>query len=159
MACGRRYSEGNKETATTTHLRQEACELNVQPSSHWDDGAAAVFPTNVSPAIRSVIEFIEQNFADPIPLAELASLCGLSLHRFVTVFRSQVGIPPHQYVCRTRVKEARTLLRQGIPPAAVALDTGFCDQSHLSRHFKRQCGITPGHFAGSRAVRAGASAP
>jgi transcriptional regulator GlxA family with amidase domain len=113
----------------------------------------------VSPSIRAVIAFIEENFAEPIPLAELAALCGLSLHRFVTVFRSQVGIPPHQYVCRTRVKEARTLLRQGVPPAAVALDTGFCDQSHLSRHFKRQCGITPGHFAGSRAVRAGATAP
>lgn len=137
--------------------------MNIQPISHsgphWDDGAPAPLSANVSPSIRAVIDFIERNFADPIPLAELASLCGLSLHRFVTVFRSQVGIPPHQYVCRTRVKEARALLRQGIPPAAVALDTGFCDQSHLSRHFKRQCGITPGHFAGSRAVRAGATAP
>jgi transcriptional regulator GlxA family with amidase domain len=135
--------------------------LHIQPiahsSPHWDD-TAAVLSANISPSIRAVIDFIEQNFADPIPLADLASLCGLSLHRFVTVFRSQVGIPPHQYVCRTRVKQARALLRQGIPPAAVALDTGFCDQSHLSRHFKRQCGITPGHFAGSRAVRAGATA-
>lgn len=128
------------------------------PIPHWDDGAAAP-SANVSPAIRTVIEFIERNFADPIPLAGLASLCGLSLHRFVTVFRSQVGIPPHQYVCRTRVKEARTLLRQGVPAAAVALDTGFCDQSHLSRHFKRQCGITPGHFVGSHATRAEATAP
>lgn len=131
----------------------------MRPISHsisqWDDGVAAPF-ANVSPAIRTVIDFIEQNFAEPIPLAELASLCGLSLHRFVTVFRSQVGIPPHQYVCRTRVKEARTLLRQGVPAAAVALDTGFCDQSHLSRHFKRQCGITPGHFVGNRGTRAAA---
>ena len=132
--------------------------MNLQQNAHWDDGAAAPSSAKMSPSIRAAIAFIEQNFADPIPLAGLASMSGLSLHRFVTVFRSQVGIPPHQYVCRTRVRRARTLLSQGVPPAAVALDTGFCDQSHLSRHFKRQCGITPGHFAGSRAPRAGATA-
>jgi transcriptional regulator GlxA family with amidase domain len=120
-----------------------------------DEDAA---PAHVSPGIRAVLDFIERNFAEPITLAELATLCGLSLCRFVTVFRSQVGIPPHQYVCRVRVKEARALLRQGVPLAAVAFDTGFCDQSHLSRHFKRQCGITPGHFAGTRAGRATAGA-
>ena len=66
--------------------------------------------------IRAAIAFIEQHYADPIPLSELASRSGLSLHRFVTVFRCQVGIPPHQYVCRTRVQQARTLLSQGVPP-------------------------------------------
>ena len=76
-------------------------------------------------------------------------MAGLSLHRFITVFRSQVGIPPHRYVCRTRVRRRAHLLRRGVPAAVVAIDTGFCDQSHLSRHFKRHCGITPGHFAGS----------
>jgi transcriptional regulator GlxA family with amidase domain len=106
----------------------------------------------VSPSIEAVIAFIETNFAQPLCLADLAALCGLSLHRFVTVFRSQVGIPPHQYVCRTRVRQAQHLLRQGVPAALVAVDTGFCDQSHLSRHFKRHCGITPSHFAGRRSA-------
>jgi transcriptional regulator GlxA family with amidase domain len=130
----------------------------MQPITEWTfDDTLPQLPS-VSPAIRRVLEFIEQNFARPITLAELASLCGLSLCRFVTVFRSQVGIPPHQYLCRTRVRRARALLRQGVPLAAVALDTGFCDQSHLSRHFKRQCGITPGHFAGSRADRPASAA-
>jgi len=113
---------------------------------HFTDHASPGRDT-ITPAIRRVIDFIERNYAEPIKLADLATLCGLSLHRFVTVFRQQVGVPPHQYVCRMRVRQARTLLRQGVPLAAVALDTGFCDQSHLSRHFKRQCGITPGHFA------------
>jgi transcriptional regulator GlxA family with amidase domain len=133
-------------------------ETIMQPITEWTfDDTLPQLPS-VSPAIRRVLEFIEQNFARPITLAELASLCGLSLCRFVTVFRSQVGIPPHQYLCRTRVRRARALLRQGVPLAAVALDTGFCDQSHLSRHFKRQCGITPGHFAGSRADRPASAA-
>ncbi len=130
----------------------------MQPVIDWTDSAEPPMPANVSPAIRSVIDFIERNFADQITLAELAALCGLSLHRFVTVFRAQVGIPPHRYLCRVRVRQARALLRQGLPLAAVAFDTGFCDQSHLSRHFKRQCGITPGHFAGIRALRTDAAA-
>ena len=117
----------------------------------WDDdGALPGTARAVSPSIRGVIEFIEANFSQALSMAELAGLCGLSLHRFITVFRSQVGIPPHQYICRTRVRQARLLLRQGVPAAAVAIDTGFCDQSHLSRHFKRQCGVTPGRFTGAR---------
>lgn len=115
----------------------------------WDD-ASPTPPGAVSPPIQSVLEFIEANFAQPLAMADLAGLCGLSLHRFVTVFRCQVGIPPHQYICRTRVRQARRLLTQGIPAASVAIDTGFCDQSHLSRHFKRQCGVTPGRFTGAR---------
>lgn len=104
-------------------------------------------PDSVGPAIRRVLDHIDENFADPLPLADLAEIARLSLHRLVTVFRSQVGIPPHQYLCRIRVQHARNLLRQGLPAASVAIDSGFCDQSHLSRHFKRQCGVTPGHFA------------
>jgi transcriptional regulator GlxA family with amidase domain len=103
----------------------------------------------MSPGIRAAVAYIEANYADPITLAELSQMAGLSLHRFVTVFRGQVGVPPHQFVCRTRVGQARALLRQGLPPAAVAVDTGFCDQSHLSRHFKRFCGTTPGSYLNS----------
>ncbi len=114
----------------------------------WDESDAVPMPANISPGIRAVLDFIEQNFAEPLTLAELASLAGLSLHRFVTVFRGQVGLPPHRYVCRLRVRHARRLLRAGMPLAAVAIDAGLRDQSHLSRHFTRQCGVAPGHFAG-----------
>ena len=108
--------------------------------------SAAHHPGALSPGIRAAVVYIEANFAEPVTLAELSLLAGLSLHRFVTVFREQVGIPPHQFVCRTRIDQARTLLRQGLPPAAVAVDTGFCDQSHMSRHFKRIFGTTPGSY-------------
>ncbi len=125
----------------------------MQINREWDhDVLLHPAPQTVSPSIRTVLEFIETNFSRSIALSELAALCGLSLHRFVTVFRSQVGIPPHQYVCRARVRHARHLLRQGLPPAAVAIDAGFCDQSHMSRHFTSQCGITPGHFASGPAA-------
>ena len=114
-------------------------------STVWDQLPET--PRALSPGIRRAVAHIEENYADPIRLADLAVIAGLSLFRFVTVFRTQLGIPPHRYMCRVRVRAARALLRRGMPLAVVALETGFFDQSHLSRHFKRQCGVTPGLFA------------
>ena len=45
-------------------------------------------------------------------------------------------------------KEAKGKVESsGIPPARVAFETGFADQSHLTRQFKRFTGVTPGHFS------------
>lgn len=103
--------------------------------------------TTVSPAIRDVLRFMEENLAEPLTLAQLARICDLSVYRFATVFRQETGIPPHQYLCRLRILHAQELLRQGTSPATAAMESGFFDQSHLSRHFKRFCGLTPGRFA------------
>jgi AraC-like DNA-binding protein len=45
-----------------------------------------------------------------------------------------------------RVRHAQALLRQGATLASAASESGFCDQSHLSRRFKRLCGMTPGQY-------------
>jgi AraC-like DNA-binding protein len=73
-------------------------------------------------------------------------VAGLSVWRFATVFREQVGVSPHRYICRLRVERAQALLRAGMSPAEAASEAGFYDQSHLSRHFKNLCGMTPGQY-------------
>lgn len=103
--------------------------------------------SSISSSIREALSFMEANFAEPLTLAQLARLSNLSVFRFATVFRREVGLPPHKYLCRLRVSHAQSLLRQGTSPATVAIDSGFFDQSHLCRHFKRLCGVTPGQFA------------
>ncbi|CAM5537911.1 AraC family transcriptional regulator OS=Streptomyces fumanus OX=67302 GN=GCM10018772_29740 PE=4 SV=1 [Streptomyces fumanus] len=45
-----------------------------------------------------------------------------------------------------RVERARQLLLAGRAPADVATATGFYDQAHLTRHFKRLVGVTPGRY-------------
>ncbi len=63
------------------------------------------------------------------------------------VFCKQVGLPPHAYLVQTRVARAKVLLSMRLPIAQVAADTGFTDQSHLNRHFKRIVGVTPRQYA------------
>ncbi|ESU46140.1 AraC family transcriptional regulator [Streptomyces sp. HCCB10043] len=62
-------------------------------------------------------------------------------------------MPPHQYVTARRVDLARRLLLEGVSPGEAAGAVGFHDQSHLTRHFKRIAGTTPGRFARSREAR------
>jgi AraC-like DNA-binding protein len=93
--------------------------------------------------INEARAFIEAHFDEPMTLAQLADLCALSVPRFATVFRQQVGLSPYRYLCGLRIQKAQALLLAGVPGSTVAAEVGFFDQSHLARHFKRLCGMTP----------------
>ena len=60
-----------------------------------------------------------------------------------------MGIPPHRYLTGRRLDRARRMLLAGRRPAEVAVEVGFHDQAHLTRHFKRMLGVTPGAYAAS----------
>lgn len=109
-------------------------------------GGDEAVPGRASPGIRLALDHIERNFTESIYLDDLAALAGLSVCRFVTVFRRQVGLTPHRFICHRRIRYAKALLREGTPLAMVAMEAGFFDQSHLSRHFKSLCGTTPGRY-------------
>jgi AraC-like DNA-binding protein len=64
----------------------------------------------------------------------------------IRTFRRTVGMPPHRYLIQIRVREAKRLIREGWPLAEVAAETGFADQSHLTRQFKSLTGLTPGQL-------------
>jgi len=105
-------------------------------------------------AVRLIRDYLETQYAEPVTLAQLASLAGLSPYHVVRVVRAELGLPPHAYLTQVRVMQAKKLLRLGMPIPQVALEAGFVDQSHLTRHFKRQVGVTPGQFApGSKNVQ------
>ncbi|MDR6874046.1 AraC-like DNA-binding protein [Bosea sp. BE125] len=103
-------------------------------------------PPGINPGIRRALVHIERHFTDSVYLEDLAVLAGLSVCRFVTVFRRQVGLTPHRFICHRRIRHAKALLREGVPMAQAASEAGFFDQSHLSRHFKSICGVTPGRY-------------
>lgn len=105
-----------------------------------------------SSSISRALHFMEQNFVEPVSLSQLAAIANLTLFRFAAVFRKEVGMPPYRYLSYLRVEQAKTLLEQGVPAAVAAAETGFFDQSHMYRHFKRICGVTPSQYMAATAV-------
>ncbi|GAA1901777.1 helix-turn-helix transcriptional regulator [Lapillicoccus jejuensis] len=88
-------------------------------------------------------------------LTDLAAELDVAATSLVRAFAREVGVAPHRYLVGRRVDAARRLLLEGVPPAQVAAETGFHDQSHLTRHFRRVLGVTPGAYARSATVRPG----
>lgn len=117
------------------------------------DAAQAAEPWRKSRSMEPVLAHIQAHLTDPLRLECLAALTGLSIWRFATVFRERVGMPPHRYVSLLRVQHAQTLLRAGVPLASVANESGFYDQSHLARRFKRVCGMTPTQYQSASRAR------
>lgn len=105
-----------------------------------------MMPAKSPAALDDALAFIEAHFDEPVRLAQLAELSALSVSRFATVFRQQVGLSPYRYLCGVRIRRAQTLLLAGVPGSVVAAEVGFFDQSHFARHFKRFCGMTPSSF-------------
>jgi AraC-like DNA-binding protein len=99
-------------------------------------------------AVRRAQEFLNEHYDRNISLKELASIANLSPFYFHRVFCREAGMPPHAYLVQIRLLRAKDLLRTGRPIAQVALATGFADQSHFTRHFKRLMGVTPTHYPG-----------
>ncbi len=97
-------------------------------------------------SVRRAREYLEAHFAESVSLALLSRVAGLSSFHLNREFRLAYGLPPHAFQTQLRVARARKLLREGFSPASAAIETGFTDQSHLHRHFKRVVGITPAVF-------------
>lgn len=93
---------------------------------------------------RQVAEFIDANLAADLSLRSLARIGGMSQYHFARLFKRRFGAPPHAYVQLRRIERARHLiLHTDMALKEVVGATGFCDQSHLTRSFKRAFGVTP----------------
>jgi len=92
-------------------------------------------------------DLLDAHLVAGITLNEAARVLHAHPTHLVRAFTAAFGIPPHQYLTSRRVDRARRLLLEGHPPAEVAPRAGFHDQPHLTRHFKRFTGTTPGRFA------------
>jgi AraC-like DNA-binding protein len=79
-------------------------------------------------------------------LSDLAAVAAMNRRYFISAFRREVGITPHQYLLRVRVHHAKHQLAAGTAISQVALSLGFADQSHLTRVFRRHVRTTPARF-------------
>jgi len=98
-------------------------------------------------AVRRARHYLEEHAARNVALAELAKVAELSAFHLCRAFGSTVGMPPHAYQTQVRVVRAKALLVAGhLPLTQIAIEVGFASQSHLTRHFTRLVGTTPGQY-------------
>jgi AraC-like DNA-binding protein len=99
--------------------------------------------------------WIDAHSHRPIDLEDAADQAGLSPFHFLRLFSSVLGVSPHQYLVRSRLRHAaRRLADDNSPVTDVAFDAGFGDLSNFVRTFHRAAGVSPLRFRkASRGMR------
>lgn len=96
--------------------------------------------------IKIVCEFLEKNYMYNITLDNLSDLAGVGKYSLIRSFTKQRGISPYSYLESIRIDKAKKFLERGDNPIEVALKTGFTDQSHFTKFFKKFIGLTPKQY-------------
>lgn len=101
--------------------------------------------------LRRVTDYMAENCGRSIRLQELADLVNLSQSYFSHAFKASTGLPPHRWQMNARIAHAQALLlRGGASLTEIAAATGFADQAHLTRAFRRIVGDTPASWQRAR---------
>jgi len=108
--------------------------------------AAKLRSPRSTPLVARAVERIRSAPDRQVTLAELAALTGVSRFQLLRGFARELGITPHAYLIQQRVLLAQRLLAIGHTVANAAVESGFADQSHLTRAFVRQTGVTPARY-------------
>ena len=139
-------------------LESLAIDLAVQAATLAGTGDLASgfsrIPPSAEARVTRVVRHIERYPEQEIALSELAREAGLSRYHFLRVFESITGVTPHQFILRTRLRNAaQRLIADPTRILDIALDCGFGDVSNFNRAFRKEFGVAP------RAYRSGAREP
>ena len=144
--CRRFYESIGHETES---IEAELClsELITSLTLRYADTKIRIkLYQNESDRIKLVREYIHDNYTKNIPLVELASIVNLSPFHLHRLFTKELGFSPHKYLMNVRLMYAKRLLLQNTPAIQTAAETGFADQSHLIRIFKRYMQVSPSRY-------------
>ncbi|MEM9588335.1 MAG: AraC family transcriptional regulator [Planctomycetota bacterium] len=104
-------------------------------------------PQRPQSALQPAIELIERRFGEPITVQTLARAVGLSASQLNRRFQSAFESTPSQYLQQVRIQQATRLLAESDDSVAdIAQATGFYDQAHLTRTFRKWMQMTPTQF-------------
>jgi len=96
---------------------------------------------------RIARDYLESNAMRAVTSIELERAAGLDRYALSRHFRALYATSPHRYLLMRRLTRARALIGAGAPLADIAAATGFADQAHFTRHFKKAYGLPPGRWA------------
>jgi len=98
-------------------------------------------------AVNMAREVLDTRAGAVVTSADLEAATGLSRYDLARHFRACLGTSPYRYLVMRRLDRARSLIRQGLSLADTAAASGFADQSHMTRHFTKAYGLSPGRWA------------
>jgi AraC-like DNA-binding protein len=135
-----RVHEGDQNCADAALL----AAIDLLQRDHARDAARE--PTAAPAALLDAAAYIAAHAAAKLLVDELAARFRMPTGPFVRAFRRRHGLTPSAYQLVQRLNLARRLLAAGTPIAQAALDSGFYDQSHFVRYFKKYTGTTPSEY-------------
>lgn len=91
-------------------------------------------------------DYLHAHFTRVVTLDEIAAAAGRDRWSLSNDFRTFYGTSPYRYLTMRRLDTVRRLLLAGVSLSSAAADAGFADQSHMTRHFLKAFGITPGRW-------------
>lgn len=143
LLAAHRASEAGDRLTSSTLLRTALGYLLMK---YGEPRPPPPSPAAGSRQVEAARELLCERLVDAPSLDELAAAVGSGRFALVRAFRERYGLPPHAYLIEQRLRRACELLDQNVPPGMVAAQTGFADQSHLTRHFRRRLGVPPGQY-------------
>ena len=97
-------------------------------------------------AVAEARAYLEAHWRENVTAEEIEAVSGLDRHRLARQFRRRLGTSPHRYLVQRRLSRLRRKIAQGAALADAAVDCGFADQAHMTRHFKATYGLSPGRW-------------
>jgi AraC family transcriptional regulator len=139
---GNLYVESLRNVLTVHLLRNYGGVLNN--STPEETGVLDVLK------LKQIKDYIEDNLASELAIANLAALVPMSQFHFARAFKTLVGEPPHRYILQRRIERAKVLLTvTRFSSAEIAYQVGFSNPSHFTAQFRKLTGVTPKQFRDS----------
>jgi AraC-like DNA-binding protein len=137
------FDPGQKERAQLISMRLLVAAVLLEAAQQFNR-LERLQPVD---SVRRVLAYLEENFQEPLAVAELAAQAGCGRARFFQVFKAATGMTPTDYLQRLRIRKAQGLLETTLLSVTqIALETGFSTSQYFSSVFRRYAGTTPAEF-------------
>ncbi len=135
----REMTPGNDPAAALT-LRLQVCATLLEAARQMTRGISG----NTGRVVAAARAYMEEHYAEPLPMAALARAAGCGRARLFQLFKQSVGMTPNDFLQRLRVNKARqALANPKLSVTEVALRSGFSSSQYFSSVFRRYTGMTP----------------
>lgn len=119
-----------------SNLFLEFCNIKEVKNKHTKNSKSAL----------KIKKYLKDNIDNEVLLEDISAYMKLSVVHILRIFKKEFGLPIHSYVLNQKVHLAKDLLTKNIPISEVAQMSGFFDQSHLNKSFKRVFQLTPKEY-------------